>query len=83
MDGLLEGHEPGVDKAHDHDRCGRRRLDDGRHAETGQKACELASGELPEQRLELPARTLFERRAHDVHAEQKQAQAADQIQNVK
>lgn len=41
----------------------------------GQKARELASGELPEQRLELPACALFERCAHDVHAEQKQAQA--------
>jgi len=43
--------------------------DDWMTAVTGQKACELASRQLSEQRLELTARALFQRRAHHVHAE--------------
>ena len=72
VDGLPQRHQPRVDKADDHDGGGGRALDDGRYAQTGQKADERLAGHLVEQRAQPAARAALQRRAHQAHAEQKQ-----------
>ena len=83
VDGLPERHKPGVYKANDHDsRCGRA-LNDGRYAETRQKARHDLSGHFSKQLTELSACAALQRLPHEVHAEQKQAKAADHCQKIK
>ena len=83
VDGLPQRHQPRVDKADDHDGGGGRALNDGRYAETGQKADERLAGHLVEQRAQPAARAALQRRAHQAHAEQKQRQAAEHRQKIK
>ena len=83
VDGLPQRHQPRVDKADDHDGGGGRALNDGRYAQTGQKADERLAGHLVEQRAQPAARAALQRRAHQAHAEQKQRQAAEHRQKIK
>ena len=83
VDGLPQRHQTGVDKADDHDRRGRGALDDGGDAQTRQKAEHALIGELAEQNLQAAAGALFQCGAHQVHAEQKQAQSAEQREKIK
>ncbi len=83
VDGLPQRHQPRVYKANDHDRRGRRALNDRRHAKPCQKARSRLARHFAEQRAELSARTALKRLSHQAHAEQKQAQPADHRQYVK
>ena len=80
-DSLCKRHGCGVDKAHDHDRGSRGRLNDGSDTQAQQKALELVGGQLAENDLKSVTRTLFKSIAHDVHTEQEQRKAKQQIEH--
>jgi len=83
VDRLMERHDAGIDEADHHDGRGGGGLDDGGDAEAREKARHLAGGESAEQRLELAAGGLFQGAAHDAHAEEEEAEPADQGESVK
>ena len=76
--GLLEAQKPRIDKAHDHDRRSRGRLNDRRNGKPRQKPGKFPVRQLRQNGLQGPARALFQRRAHHTHAEQEQTQRAEQ-----
>ena len=83
VDGLPQRHQAGVDKAHHHHRGGRRALDHGGDAQTGQKAGHDPSGHPVQHRPQLAAGPPLQRLPHQIHTEQEQAQATDHCQHVK
>ena len=82
VDGLTQGHQAGVDEAHHHHRGGRGALDHGGHRKTRQQARHLVGGHLPKQGAKAPPCPSLQSLAHHIHAEEKQAQSADQIQKL-
>ena len=81
-DGLAQGHNAGVDKAHHHNRGGRRGLNDRRHNQAHKKALGRVGGQPFQYGLQLAAGTLLQALAHDRHAVQEHGQAAHQGQYV-
>ena len=82
-DGLAELHEAGVHEAHHHDGGGGGGLDHRRDAETQQQRPEGAAGHAGEDVFQPGARGLLQGVPHDVHAEEEEGQAPDEIQHVK
>ena len=81
--GLLQGHESGVYKAHDHHRRCRGALYDRGYAHSRQEARHDLAGHPAEKCSQLISGSALERLPHQVHTEQKQAQAADHRQKIK
>ena len=81
-DGLMQLHDAAVDKTDHHDGGGAGALDDGRYAQTQKETFERAVGQLAQDLLQLAAGLLFQRLAHDVHAEQEQGQAAQKRKDI-
>lgn len=82
VDGLTQGHEAGVDKAYHHHCGGRGALNDGGDAQARQKAHKHPAGHLIQETAQLAAGPALQGLAHQVHAEQEQAQAAYQGQHI-
>ena len=78
MDGLLQGHQLGVNEANHHNRSGRRTLDYSCNTQTGKQSGHFAGGELADHIFQLITSTSFQSTTHNVHAEKEQTQAADQ-----
>ena len=78
----MQLHDTAVDKADHHNGGGAGTLDHGGDAQTQEKALERAVGQFAQDLLQLAAGLLFQRLAHDVHAEQKQRKAAQKRKDV-
>jgi len=78
----MQLHDAAVDKTDHHDGGGAGALDDGRYAQTQKETFERAVGQLAQDLLQLAAGLLFQRLAHDVHAEQEQGQAAQKRKDI-
>ena len=79
---LGQVHDSGIDKAHDHHRGGRGRLNHHRDKYTQQEAQEPVPGQLFQQILHLGTGRHFQAVAHVLHSEQEGAQAAQQGNDV-
>ena len=72
----MQLHDAAVDKAHHHNGGGTGTLDHSGNAQTQKEPFERAVGQLAQDLLQLTACLLFQRLAHNVHAEQKQGKTA-------
>ena len=73
---LTNLHHAGVNKADDHNGCGRGRLYNGRNSRAEQYALQRRARKAEQNKLELVACNLLQTVAHERHAEQKQCNAA-------
>ena len=78
VDGLLQGHQAGIDEANHHHRGGGGALDDRGDAQSRQQSGQLSGGQLFQQDAEPSSCPALQGLPHDAHAEQEQAQAAQQ-----
>ena len=78
IDGLTQLHQTGVNKADYHNGCGRTGLNNTGNCQTGDQTCKFIGGQFGKDQLQLASGTAFQRRTHDVHAEQEQAQTTKQ-----
>ena len=83
MDCLPQRHQAGVYKAYHHYRGGRGGLYHRRYRKAGEKSCSFSAGQAAQQRLQALPGPFFQPFAHDMHAEQEQAQPANQGQYIK
>ena len=77
VDGLPQGEQAGVHKAHHHHRGGRGALDHRRDPKAREEPQQLLGGQLPQQALQATPRPFFQGSPHQVHPKQEQAQAAN------
>ena len=82
-DGLAEGHDAGVDKAHQHDGDGGGGLDGHGDADTQQQALEGVGGHAFEQALQLAAGHFLQALGHQVHAVEEESQATQECEDGK
>ena len=78
----MQLHDAAVDKDDHHDGGGAGTLDHRGNAQTQKKAFERVIGQFAQNLLQLAAGLFFQRFAHNVHAEQKQGQTAQQRKNI-
>ena len=83
IDRLGKRHDAGVNKTNDHDRGGRGALNDRRYTKTGQPTGDLSGRQGAKQGTKSTACAALKSIAHDVHAKEEQAQAADHCKDVK
>ena len=79
--GLLEGHQPRVDETDQHHRHGAAALYQGGHAGAHQKRYEPVLRQVREDVLETVARDLSQALRHELHAEEEEAEAADELES--
>ena len=79
---LCQIHNSGIDKAHDHNRCRRRRLNDNGYQHTKQKSDHPVTGEFLQQVFHLWSCCKLKSLSHVAHTEQKKAKSPKQQYNV-
>ena len=82
-DGLMQLHQTGVDKADRHNGGGAAGLNDRRDSHTQQQRAHRGGGHGGQDALQLAARGLLQRFAHQVHTVQEHRNAAHQGKHIK
>ena len=83
IDGLLQCHQAGIDKAHHHNRGGRGALNNRSDPQTRQQTGQLVGGQLTQQIPQPVAGPALQCLPHHIHAEKEKAKPPNQIQYVK
>ena len=83
VDRLFQGHQLGVYKAYNHNRCCRRTLNNSSNTKTCKKSRKLASGEFTNHVFKLTTSTSLQSAAHKVHTEKEQTKSTYERKYVK
>ena len=82
-DGLAQRHQTGIDETDNHNRSGRRALNNGGNTKAGQQTHQAVLGHLFQQRAQATACPALQGLAHQIHAEEEQTKTANEVQCIK